>query len=270
MNVTLVDAHAHYYECFSLQHFLEAARRNFTAEGRRLGLSSEPHGCLLLAGAGGSSSLGGIRQRASSLPAAWRLEPTGEPDSLVAMRNGRVTMTLIAGRQTVTSEGLEMLALATDRDVGNGRSLRESARVIADTEGIAVVPWGLGKWWFRRGQTLRRFLRTYTTAELPHIYLADNGGRAGLWGKPKMLRWAMRQGIRVLAGSDPLPLGYQLQRIASYGFVLGKAIDIERPAGWIRQELQGPTEQPAFFGGCNSVSGFLRDQAALRIKKGVR
>jgi len=83
-----------------------------------------------------------------------------ESEAMVFARLNEPTLAIVAGRQLVTREGLELLALATGQELASGRSLTDSVRATLDVGGIPVLPWGFGKWWFQRGNTVRDFLQT--------------------------------------------------------------------------------------------------------------
>lgn len=53
----------------------------------------------------------------------------------------------MAGRQIVTAEKLEVLALGTDLDIDDGRPIREVLSLVTENGGLPVIPWGAGKWW---------------------------------------------------------------------------------------------------------------------------
>ena len=84
---------------------------------------------------------------------------------------------------------------------------------------------------------------------------------------PGLLRLGESRGRFALAGSDPLPLQYQAQRLASYGSLLPGSVDIDAPALWIKSTLRELTASPKTFGGCRRLPGFARDQMLLRLRK---
>ncbi len=268
MAVTLVDAHVHFYECYSLRRFLEDAWNNLTAASNEsVPKNQRIVGCLLLAEVGSGSSMEGLRRQASALPPTWRLESTAEPDSLVVKRGSQEIMALIAGRQIVTREGLEVLALATGSDIGETRSLTDSVMAIDEAQGLAVFPWGFGKWAFQRGKILANFIASWIASSPIRVYLGDSAGRIQKRREPGLLRWARQVGVPILAGSDPLPLRHHTGRAGSYGVIMPGDVDFQQPAAWIRKQVQSLATQPQFFGGCSTSIGFLRDQIALRLPR---
>ncbi len=264
MNGTLVDTHVHFHNCFRLTAFLEAARSNL----QRVhvdSLTNHVSGCLLLAQVPPGDPLEPLRQRTDCLSGAWKLESLAESDAMVFARLHEPMLAIVAGRQLVTREGLELLALATSQELASGRSLTDSVRETLDVGGIPVLPWGFGKWWFQRGTTMRRFLQS-EAAELG-VFLGDNGCRPHSLGTPRLLSCGMQQGLRVIAGSDLLPLADHEPRVASYGSVLPGTIDWQRPTAWVRDQLAALQRSPATFGSGRSINRFVQDQIRLCIAK---
>ncbi len=108
---------------------------------------------------------------------------------------------LFSGAQIVTSERIEVLAILAERPIQSGLSLQQTNAAIEQARGIVVLPWSPGKWLGRRGMLVREYLR-----ERPNCWVGDIPMR--WWGNWRTLR--LRRGaagsLRVLSGSDPLPI----------------------------------------------------------------
>jgi hypothetical protein len=100
-----------------------------------------------------------------------------------------------------------------------------------------------------------------------HLFLGDNGGRPAVLGTPRLLTSARRVGIRVLPGTDPLPLASHVHRVASYGFILPQQFELKELSGQVRRAIQELPSQPGTFGTCSTLFGFLRDQIRLRLSR---
>lgn len=270
----LADAHVHFHRGFRRAAFLDGALRNFRRGAADLRLSGPLIGCLLLAESAGVCCFRLFREGGGE--DGWSFAPTAEPESLVA-RRGDDRLILVAGRQVVTREGLEVLALATAADFPDGQPLDETLDRARAAGALPVLPWGFGKWWFSRGARVAREL----AARRGELYLGDNAGRpelagllgslwGSLWGSgPRLFRAAAESGIPVLPGSDPLPLPGHAARAGSYGFLLSGALDEDRPARSLVQRVRrvraaGGRLRP--FGRRSGVVRFCRDQAALRLR----
>lgn len=269
----LIDAHVHVHPGFASDAFLDATLNNFRRAAAQLGRPEGFLGCLLLAEMSEMRRMPGWVRRARDRRGAegmWSFEPTGEPESLVARRQsgkreGRERLLVIAGRQIVTREGIEVLALAGDAGVLDGLPFGETLQRVRASGALPVLPWGFGKWWGRRGKLVSGALARSGSSLL---FLGDNAGRPASGSEPSLFRQAQDCGVAVLPGSDPLPLSWHSRRAGSYGFVLEGELDADHPAWDLRRRLRELKTSPRTFGHRVTLPGFLRDQAALRARRG--
>lgn len=258
----------HLHPGFACDAFFDAAlasfRRSATAIGRQDFL-----GCVLLAETGAARWF----RRAwngKEGEGGWSFERTGEAESLMARRvsggggGSGESVLVIAGRQIATREGIEVLALAGDANVPDGLPFGETLHRVRVSGALPVLPWGFGKWWGRRGKLVAGALARRGSALL---FLGDNAGRPTAGNEPPLFREARDQGVPVLPGSDPLPLPWHAGRAGSYGFVLEAGLGVETPAGDLRRHMRELRESPRFFGRRVGLRSFLRDQAALRVRR---
>jgi hypothetical protein len=280
-NVLLADGHVHFHRCFTWPAFLEAATVNLARARARLGLAADVPACLMLTESAGVSAYRVLSREPSALRSSgWHVGSTDEACSLVVSRrralphghlclesSRREAIIVVAGRQIVTAERLEVLALALGDEVPDGRPCREVLREVTDRGALAVIPWGVGKWLGRRGRLVRDLIAG--GCEVPFC-LGDNGGRAGAMGRPSLFDVAERSGVPVLAGSDPLPMPEQVCRVGSYGFVLGDWQATSRPAAKVTAKLRELRGSPPAFGELASIPTMVRAQLALRWQRAVR
>lgn len=280
----LVDGHAHFHPRFSAAGFLDAAARNLRRWASAEGEPDGPGGrrvrlCLMLADPPGRDSLRALSAGLGDV-ARWEVRGTAEGVSRLARGREGAPIALIGGRQVATEEGLEVLALATDAEIPGGRSARETVEASLAAGAVTVVPWGLGKWWFRRGRVVRRLVES---VDHPLFFLGDNGGRPRTAPEPSLFRAARRRGTAVLAGSDPLPFSREEERVGSYGSVLparrgddaGRRIgpgdgsaDGAAPAAALRERLERPAGPPPTFGRRVGLARFAVHQVAMQLVKG--
>jgi hypothetical protein len=267
--IILVDAHVHLHTCFPIEQVLSAALQNFTQVAARAGNPPPFAACLLLTEMQGEdwflrhSRTLKNQDHSLSFGAEWSLALTDEAFSLVATHTTGTRLYLLAGRQVVTAERLEVLALLTADLFPDDKPLPETVTAIAQAGGIPVLPWGVGKWVGQRGQLVTQLLQT---KGLPRIYLGDNSGRPVGWRRPQNFARVEQQGLPVLPGTDPLPLPSQAARVGSFGFALAGHLDQAYPGTALKQHLQStPTVQP--FGALESPWRFIRNQLALRFSK---
>src|SRR5688572_22656955 len=113
--MVLVDGHVHVHECFDVARVFDAAAANFAAAARALAgeRASEYDAVLCLVECRGQRFLDGVRTRRTGRVwrgshGFWEAEHGCEPETLI-VRRGNTRLQLIAGRQLVTRERLEVL-----------------------------------------------------------------------------------------------------------------------------------------------------------------
>lgn len=259
----LVDAHVHYYSCYPREVFLDGALYNFRKSAAELGQPGSSLGFLLLTEAGKARWFRRW-QDDQDRSGSWSFEPTGEAESLTAVRSTGERLFVVAGRQIGTQEGLEVLAIGRDLDILDGLSLIDALGQVRESGALPVLPWGFGKWWGRRGARIEAVLR-----EPGELYLGDSGCRPQPGVEPRLFRQARAKGLRLLPGTDPLPFPRQAGRAGSYGFLLQGAPDERRPAADLLRRIR-QAGQPRTFGRRADPLRFLRDQVAMQLRRGGR
>lgn len=255
----LVDAHVHLHPCFDLADFLTAARTNFQAQAKQLDLSQPIVGALMLAEVSGVyafadliSQQAQINQRLSD----WTVSPTEEATSLRFTHTSGDTLLVIAGRQAVTQEKIEVLALATTADIPDGLSLEETLERAISADSLSVLPWGVGKWIGKRG----KLVQTQLQAASQSLFAGDNGGRPNFWPLP-----AYCQNLIPLPGSDPLPLPSEVSRPGSFGFAIEGHFDWSQPGESLKQILRSSESCIQAYGRLQSPWQFVQNQSLLRL-----
>ena len=283
MIVTPVDGHVHFHPCFALPDFLDWAITNFTdlaqfngvqssgvqssgaqsngSAGAPAPLSPSPCGVLLLTQIGESDPLQPLLDQAAR-HREWSQQRLDEHAVLFSGRDAKSVM-LIAGRQIVTAEGLELLSLCSRSPLAARQPLEDSVAASIASGGIPVLPWGFGKWWFSRGRIARNFLASNKHSG---VLIGDNGNRLRMM-KGEINRCQRVHGSQILAGSDPLPLANQVTRVASFGTLLPGAIDLTAPTEWMRQSLRDSSTKWTTYGKCRRLGQFCNDQLTLRLEK---
>lgn len=258
----LIDAHVHLHPGDDPGACLDAAAANLARARDALQLTGEVTGVLMLTEMAGVNRFAELA--AGGPCGTWRIDRTGEAASLTARRDGAVPLLLVAGRQAATAERLEVLALGTDSPLPDRASLHATLNAARATGGLAVLPYGVGKWTGARGQMVRQIIER-DGDDTP--LLGDNANRMAGLPTPALLRDAATRGLPVLPGSDPLPLPGQLQRIGSYGLVIEHDLDPAVPARQLTAMLAGLARPPRRFGRLTSPWAFARTQLAMRMNK---
>lgn len=257
--MVIADGHVHVHDCFTIGRFLEAAVANFD---RRLAAASQggaSTGLLLLTEAAGADWFRRLADRGSA--DGWTLRRS--EDSALTAARGAQRVHLVAGRQIITAEGLEVLALATPGSFPDGRPLELTVAKVREAGAVAVVPWGFGKWSGARGRVLARFLDSW---EGTGLFLGDNGNRPAFLGTPQPLASAAKRGLGVLPGSDPLPFPREVSRAGSFGFQLDAEVSDESPALDLRAVLLGGGGVTP-YGELERPLRFLSNQWAMQVEK---
>ncbi|MBE9040515.1 hypothetical protein IQ235_06905 [Oscillatoriales cyanobacterium LEGE 11467] len=266
--IILVDTHVHIYDCFDLDRFLDSAWNNFSIQANKYQSHQNFTGILLLTEnsnqnwfASLSSWIKDPNDRAP-LSKRWTFSPTAETYSLYASNSQGHKLCLIAGRQIITEEKLEVLALMTDGDLTDGRSLEATIQEIQNVGGLPVLPWGVGKWLGKRGQLIEGVLQTDRPSP---IFLGDNSGRPQFWSRPPYFQAAEQKGWRILPGTDPLPLAWEASRPGRFGLRLAGTIDSSEPGKQLRSMLLNSEVSCPAYGALETPWRFIRNQIALRI-----
>ena len=276
---TLLDAHVHYHDIFDVSAFLSSAAQNFSHATQRFG---DVSACVLAVCATDENEpplslladrvLGTDWSVTASDPRVLVVSraPEGNPAANASRCNQLV---LIAGRQVVTRERLELLAIGTASSLRHGLPLQETMQQVEELNGVSVLPWGFGKWLFERGSVVRSLVSSAASSsssgtQRSQVLLGDNGCR---WQslRPRLLKFAEAASFSVIAGSDPLPLASHVSRAGSFGSVLDVNIDAtgQNVADSICQTLRELRTSPPTFGRCRSAFSLLRDQVTLRLAK---
>jgi hypothetical protein len=263
--MVLADGHVHVYDCFSAAAVFDAAAANFAAAAR---LADAPRYDAVLCLVEGATErfLAGVRSGDKGRVwrgrhGYWEAESTDEPESLVVRRGG-TRLAVIGGRQLVTRERLEVLALGTTAPLRDGDAIEATLAAVHEAGAAAVLPWGVGKWLGQRGAIVARIL---ADPRWRQVSVGDNGNRLALGPEPAQLAAAQRAGRRVLPGSDPLPLLGQEERVGSYGFAVDADLDWLRPAAALLAILKSGASFTA-FGRRAELTRFVGNQLALKLR----
>lgn len=263
----LVDAHVHYHPCFGWDRFLAGAADHLDRAAARRPGDEVTAGCLLFVHVAGEPTLVRLRTRGAegdrTLPARWTLRETAEDTAIRLERTDGAPLLLVQGRQVATREGLEVLALACGRSIPDGLDLEATVDAALEAGAVAVIPWGFGKWWLRRGRILGHLLGS---ARGDRVHLGDNGNRPARGPTPAPFRAARERGRLILPGSDPLPFDHHARRALSYGFWMTGELDPDRPGASLRAWLRTDPPCPRPVGRLRGTFGFVADQLRMQLR----
>lgn len=249
----LIDCHVHFHPSFHPAAFIDAAFAAF----RRTSGGAAVTGALCIADARGQRGFERLKQSRGE----WDVAETSEATSFLIGR-GSAVLAVIAGRQVATAERLEVLQLGSAGTLPDGEPLASTLSRARVNGGLAVVPWGFGKWSFARGRLVRALIERDDGA----LVLGDTGNRSAAFRAHAALRAARARGIPILPGSDPLPVPSHATRAGSCGVRLACVPDLDRPAQQMLALLAQRT-QPETFCTRSSLPRFVADQIAIRMPR---
>jgi hypothetical protein len=271
--IACVDAHVHLHSCYDPDELLQNAYDNLAAAGYGVAPAERRAYFLLLAECQQDDCFGALRALADG-PAAsngasglhlrqWAVAATEETISVVA-RRARQELFIVAGRQVACREGLEVLVLGTTHRFEDGRPIREILRE-SDALGVPrVIPWGPGKWFFRRGRLLNELVAEFRK---PTLFLGDEGGRPVFWGYPQHFAHAARLGVRDLPGTDPLPFPHDVGKVGRMGLKVAVDLDLARPGASLLRALTDVAAPLERFATLEPPLRFVRNQIGMQLRK---
>jgi hypothetical protein len=268
----LVDGHVHIYDCYHLEKFFDYAVKNMDYYYKTLypnpggEKDNMPYERILLLTEGKRNDFFSLFKTGGGFPAgsAYRCQPTGEDHSLLLTRNGKPQCYLLKGRQIVTKENLEVLLIASGREIEDGLPIGEVINGILENNDMAVLAWGFGKWFFSRGKIVTVALRTFDS---PGFFIGDNSGRPASWPEPIQFKEAKTRGVPTINGSDPLPFSDEITKVGTYGFAVEGEFNNDQPAGSLWKILLSPETTIGLFGRRDGLLSFVKRQAKIYVKK---
>lgn len=232
----IADTHIHLYGCYDIKLAFEVLFRNlgrrtvdawpaFSDGVTKAAFLTERQDCDFfgqLASGALNSSLSGIG-----------LDETPERGCL-AVDSAAGRLLLFAGRQIATKERIEVLGLAMTEKIPDGTVAADAVKIIKEYGGVPVLPWALGKWLAGRGRVVRGLIEA---SEAGGILLGDSSMRPTVWPEPGLMKLARKKGIGIVAGSDPLPVAGEENKMGVYATAIHGEIDPARPVACARQIL---------------------------------
>ena len=212
----IADTHVHFYPCYDLAAWLDAAFHNLSRPGphAKILMLTERHDCHAFR----DNIFGGDRAGAGAL----------------CVNRGPEKLFILAGRQIVTRERLEVLALATDADIADGQPMVDVLKRVRDAGGVPVLAWAPGKWFFKRGKIVVDVLERETPGSL---LIGDTSLRPTLWADPDLMSFAHARGFNIIAGSDPLPFPGEEKYVGTYGVACEANFDSTNAAASMQRVL---------------------------------
>ncbi len=261
-----VDGHMHWYPNYRLKAAFDHLVSNLDGMTREIRKGQQPvlNMAFLVEGAGCRffEQLRTGKIDCSVLDA--EIVPGSDGLSLMFIQQGVCRLCLIAGKQVVTRERLEILSIGVSHPAPDELPACEMIARIVEHGGIPVLSWSPGKWLFRRGSRVKDLVERARASELA---IGDTSLRPRLWPMPRLMRRAMEKGLMLIPGSDPLPLPGEERFMGSYGFVYEGSFDMDQPMSSVRRMLSGDPASIRPAGARNSLPQVVGRLARLRAAK---
>ena len=233
-----IDGHVHLYPQYDWVKAVNALISNLTTAVPPAGPGRSVITVGLLAESKTNRFFRDVRNQGTPLTqGALQVEAGPDSESLVIRQDGELRGYLIAGRQLVTREKLEVLALCKNSAVPDGHPLDDTLQAVTAEQAVPVLSWSPGKWFFGRGKLIAKSIQTQSPGS---FLVGDIGLRPTVWGVPRLMSLARQRGFKVIGGSDALPLPGEERWIGASGFMVTGAFDPQHPTASIHALLTQP------------------------------
>jgi hypothetical protein len=249
----VADTHLHFYPCYDVN----AGLRNLSSNLAKLASDAVKAG--FLAERGDCNFFSDLQNGKIRPDAGIEVQSASQPEALILRGMDANKLFLFAGRQIVTAERIEILALTCDARILDGKPADETVRAVLKASGIPVLSWAPGKWFFERGQVVRRLIGQF---EAGQMLIGDTSLRPTIWPEPQLMTEARKKGLRLVAGSDPLPFPGEEKYCGIYGTILEGAFDERTPVDSMRKMLMSSATTTSLAGRRCGAAG-----VALRLFK---
>lgn len=258
-----VDAHVHIYDAFDRVRLVGAAASRARARGRRAVLAlTEARGDRAFEELRAGERCSGLHVTATEDVEALAVQVDGGPPEPVYV---------VAGRQLVSSERVEVLALGLTDDRAPAHTpdgelpAERLVEAVLEAGALCVLPWSVGKWIGARGRLVEQLVERPAFAKHRRFFLGDIAARSWPWPEPAVFD----RSVRVLRGTDPLPLPGEERGVARYGCALDGHFAPDRPWRSVRGMLES-ADRVEVSGRRDGFIGAFVDQIRVRMDRRSR
>lgn len=245
----ICDTHVHIYPQFNFEEFFRSAYSNLNL------LAPEAEKILCLTERSTEHYFHSVQDQSVSVP-SFIFSKSSDSAWIAVQGSAGEKLWLVSGRQIVTHERLEVLALSSSAQMPQGLSARATVEAVLLAGAVPVLPYSPGKWTFARAKVLTELVREFGDS----IFLADSALRAHALPRPRIF-----QNRRVLAGTDPWPQAGEEQRVGKFASLIEGGLDEQALTSSFKRCLN---ESPAIIskGRRMSLPHMLLNQLKLRLK----
>lgn len=258
--------HVHLHDCFDRELFFNSILKNAVSYTHGHDQEENFAIAIFLAESKNSNNFEKFSKEArlSNTIGKCEIRQTDEECSLNIRAENGMNIYLISGRQIITSENIEVLALATSEKFDDGLPIKSLIDSITKAQAIPVIPWGFGKWTGKRGALVTQLIQSNDT--MP-FFLGDNGGRTAFLPYPAHFLLAKQKGFKILPGTDPLPFPSECKRVGSFGCIMQTELSKKFPAAHIKEFLFNSNSVIQTYGKLVTPYRFLLNQIRIQFKK---
>ncbi|HMO02074.1 MAG TPA: hypothetical protein PKD37_00820 [Oligoflexia bacterium] len=166
------------------------------------------------------------------------------------------------GMQLQSAEKLEALVFTPNfKNLPTGLSFLEMVARALDQVPLLALPWSFGKWFGSRGKLILEALNKHG---VNRILFVDHPSRFEIFLRCPVFSLAQESGVRIIAGSDPLPFSGEEKRVGSFGskITFNKVISERQP---FQELLSFPDITFEVVGKRLGLFQTLRSQCRLRL-----
>ncbi|CAK8721249.1 MAG: hypothetical protein CDV28_1043 [Candidatus Electronema aureum] len=253
----LADTHLHLYSCYDLDYAFSGLIDRLVAHNPQAVFAA------FLAERSGYNFYEHL-QTGEKILRDFVIEHAGNNLVLRRKKDARC-LTVLPGRQIIAAENIEVLALCTDALFADGIPAAELIKLILKKNGVPVLPWSPGKWFFQRGKVIDHLLHSFTPQ---NFLIGDVSLRPHGWPLPLLMRKAKRLGYQIISGSDPLPFPGQE---AQFGRYASRIISTEQKLGpddTLRSLLAGKAEAISIGQRASLLELFKRLRYNRQVRRG--
>lgn len=260
----MIDGHVHIYDCYDLETFIETALKNLEHYYYAHYSNGSLFARILLLTEGKKNDFFSQFKKNGSFPngRGYKFLETKEEVSITLVKGNEPLCYVLKGRQIVTRENLEVLALVSNQAIEDGLPAETVIERLIEKHEFAVLPWGFGKWFFKRGKIIRDLIEKYIS---PYLLIGDNSARPTFWPTPGLFKLAQAYHIPLINGSDPLPFSEEVRKVGTYGFSVEGDFNPYEPAESLREILIAPDTKIDLFGQRDRTIAFLKRQLKIHL-----
>ncbi len=251
----IADTHIHIYENYNIEQFISNGLAN-------AGKFSSEEAVKLLCLTEAKENRFFKKFSDGETCGSYSFSKTEEDFSLKIIKDNKTEGYLLNGRQIVTSEGIEVLALATSEIIEDGKPASEVIDSLISKGAVVVLGWGVGKWLFGRGNLVNQLIDKYSASQ---IIIGDNSARPPFWGTPVQFLKGGEKGIKIVAGSDPLPFSEEINKPGTYNIVGTTEFNENTPGSSLNNLITSGDYK--ICGKRDSIAEFFTRQLRMYTKK---